>query len=198
MDREDIRVEIKNRRINMRREEVEAKSLEIQKELFSLEEFVCSKTVTFYAAKKKHNEVETEQMIRDSLDMEKRVIVPITDRKNKVLVFSEIKSYDELFPKTFGIPEPKADCIRSVQPYDTNLIIVPCIVVDMCGFRLGYGKGYYDKFLAVIMYIRPRIPTIGLAYEYQIHNFPRGLYDRPVDKVITEKRVIDCLNFRNA
>lgn len=194
IDRTDIRNRIKEQRIAMKREDVIEESRRIQKQLFDLSEFINARTITFYAAKKSHNEVETEGMIRDSLNMGKRILVPITDKGRKVLIFSEIKNYLELKPQTFLIPEPTQENYRLIDAYKTDLIIVPGIVFNLCGYRLGYGFGYYDKFLAGNLH---KIPQIGLAYHFQIADFPVEEHDIPLDKIVTEECVIECATLRN-
>ena len=70
------------------------------------------------------------------------------------------------------------------------MVVVPGIVFDMRGYRLGYGFGYYDRFLSSL---RKETPTIGLAFEFQIvGKIPVGDQDIPVRKIVTEQRVICC------
>lgn len=191
MKREKLREQIKLIRRRQSRELVVEKSEKIQAKLFSLREFMDARTITFYVAKKSDGEVETEQMIRDSLRTGKKVLIPITDKPNRRLVFSELRDYDaELTLGTFGIKEPKREYRRIVPPNQTDLVTVPGIVFDLRGYRLGYGFGYYDRFLSSLSV---ETPTIGLAFEFQIENkVQTENHDIPVHRIITEKRVIDC------
>ncbi len=186
-----MREQIRQARRQQPRELVEKKSREIKTRLFSLREFIDGQTITFYAAKKSDGEVETENMIKDSLKAGKRVLIPITDKDNRKLVFSELRDYDaELGPGTFGIPEPKSEYIRIMPPNQTDLVTVPGVVFNLKGYRLGYGFGYYDRFLSSL---NTETKTIGLAFEFQIVNeIPIEKYDIPVHKIITEQRVISC------
>lgn len=191
MTRRKLREQIGLIRREQSRKLVEKKSREIQVRLFSLPEFTGAQTASFYIAKKADGEVETEHMIKSSLRMQKRILVPITDKANRRLIFSELRNYDlELIPGTFAIPEPKSEYQRIVSPSDTDLVIVPGIVFDLRGYRLGYGLGYYDRFLSDL---KKEIPTVGLAFEFQIVNeIPAEDQDIPVHKIVTEQRVICC------
>lgn len=190
IDKKLIREKFKSIRTKLSREEVSAKSIRIQKLLFSLPEFRRAKTVCFYVAK--GNEVQTERAIKDSIKLGKRVLVPITDKKTGKLALSELLNYDdELEPGAFGVLEPKPACRRIVPATEADLIIVPGVVFDLHGHRLGYGKGYYDRFLREISALKTDAPFIGLAYEYQVLNeIPHGSDDISVHKIVTEKRVI--------
>ena len=99
------------------------KSYKIKKRLFGLPEFVKAKTILFYVSTK--DEVETKNMIKDTLSLGKRVVVPISDVENKKLILSELKSLDELESGAFNILEPKKEYFRPVLPEDIDLVIVP-------------------------------------------------------------------------
>jgi len=191
MTRRELREQIGFIRREQPRKLTEEKSREIEAKLFSLQEFTDAQTVSFYVAKKADGEVDTEHMIKSSLKMRKRILVPITDKTNRRLIFSELRDYDsELIPGTFSIPEPKSECQRTVPPRDTDLVIVPGIVFDLRGYRLGYGLGYYDRFLSSL---KEETPMVGLAFEFQIVNeVPAEDQDIPVNKIVTEQRVICC------
>ncbi len=191
MNRDELREKIRTVRREQTKELVLEKSRRIQERLFALQEFLNSRTITFYVAKKADGEVDTEQMIKDSLRMSKRVLVPITDKPSRRLIFSELRDYEkELTLGIFDIPEPRGEYRRIVPPQDTDLVIVPGIVFESRGYRLGFGFGYYDRFLSTLS---PQIPTVGLAFEFQIVEvLPIEKQDVPVHKIITEERVILC------
>ncbi len=191
MSRKETRERIRDLRRKQTRELIDEKSKRMQSRLFSLQEFKNARTVTFYIAKKSDGEAETEFMVKDSLQMKKRVLVPITDRENRRLIFSELNDYDkELMPGVFDIPEPKKEYRRVFPPEDTDLVVVPGIVFDTRGYRLGYGFGYYDRFLSSL---GKDTPTIGLAFEFQIvERIQAEPQDIPVHKITTEDRIINC------
>jgi 5-formyltetrahydrofolate cyclo-ligase len=158
------------------------KSKKIKKLLFSLPEYKKAKTVLFYVST--GNEVSTIEMIKAALK-EKVVAVPKTNKKNKNLIISKIKSFSELKEGAFGILEPAK--INKIGIKDIDLIIVPGVAFDSACARIGHGGGYYDRLL-----YKTKAPKIGLAFEAQIaKKIPCEKHDVRVDKVITEKRVIE-------
>jgi 5-formyltetrahydrofolate cyclo-ligase len=188
--KEFLREQIRRKRQKLSREEVEEKSKSIKEKLFSLPEFQSARTVAFYVAMKKSNEVETEEMIKECLKLGKRVLVPITDLVEDKIVFSEIKSFDDLLPSTFEILEPVPE-LRKILPHEAiRLIVVPGIVFDLHGHRIGYGLGFYDKMLPQLT---KYVSRIGLAFELQVvEKIPNEIHDAKLNKIITEERVIEC------
>ncbi|RLF88523.1 5-formyltetrahydrofolate cyclo-ligase, partial [Thermococci archaeon] len=101
-----------------------------------------------------------------------------------------IRSFSELRPGKFNIMEPREAIDEEVN---LDLIVVPGVAFDESGYRLGFGKGYYDRFLRSFR----ETTKLGLAYEFQVlEEVPRDEGDIPVDFIITEKRRIDCLKNR--
>ncbi|MCD6557692.1 MAG: 5-formyltetrahydrofolate cyclo-ligase [Candidatus Aenigmarchaeota archaeon] len=184
--KQKIREEIRKKREVMNREDVFSKSYTIQEKLKKTAEFRNAKNVLFYVSTK--NEVETHRIIEELLSSgEKNVIVPITDKKNKILKLSVIKSFSELTPRTHGILEPENKFIRPIEPEKVDLVIVPGIAFDKSGNRIGSGQGYYDKLLNTMKNTK----KVGLAFELQvIDDIPQEDHDVPVDMIITEKRII--------
>jgi len=119
----------------------------VMKNVISSPEYRGSKVIATYVAKKE--EVKTEGIVRHSLKLGKRVLVPLSHPESTSLVFSEIRDYErELALGHFGVPEPKSQYLRPVPLPDADLILVPLIAWDDRGYRLGYGKGYFDSALA--------------------------------------------------
>ncbi len=187
--KESLRAEIKAKREKLLAEEVKEKSRLIKEKLFSLPEFKSAHTVAFYADLKESKEVETGEMIKESLEMGKRVLIPITDLIGKKLVFSEIRKLEDLSPGTFDILEPIPE-LRKILPYEAiRLIVVPGVAFDLHGHRIGYGLGFYDRCLSKLTRY---VTKIGLAFELQIvDKLPREDHDIKLNKVITEERIIE-------
>ncbi len=158
-----------------------SKSREIEKRLFSLPEFKASRAILFFAAFK--SEVETAPMIRNALASGKRVILPKV--AGRELSLFEIRDFDnDVSLGLWNIPEPHETTPARVS--DVDLIVVPGAAFDEQGNRVGYGAGFYDKLLASF-----RGPTVAIAFEVQIvHSIPIDSHDVPVQKIVTEKRVI--------
>ncbi len=179
-----LREKHKTIRDSLTNEEIIEKSKKIKENLFSLPEFKNSKTILFYSSIK--SEVKTEDAIKDSLALGKRVVLPITNKGQKALEIFEIKDSKGLAQGPFGILEPKKELPISKE--DLDLVIVPGIVFDFRGHRIGYGEGYYDNFLKDV-----KATKIGLAFEIQIvPEIPAEPHDIKVNKIVTEKRVITC------
>jgi len=187
MDKKIIRQEILKKRDTQTQQEIEEKSIKIKEKFFCLPEFRKAKTIMFYLSFK--SEVETEEMIREALESKKRIAVPVVKKEQDVIYISEIKNYDnELRTGDYGILCPKKEFIREIPTGEVDLVIVPGVVFDERGYRIGYGKGFYDKFLCDV---KDRIPTIALAFELQIvGEVPVDSHDIQMDKVITETRII--------
>lgn len=184
MKKSDIRDRILAKRVNLDKTFVENASEKIYQRLSKTEEFCNAKTIMFYVSK--DNEVSTHSMIKNAIDAGKKICVPYTDRINHTICPVIIEDMEkDLAPGAFGILEPKEK--KESHTILIDLIITPGIAFDENGYRLGWGKGYYDRFLEKLN----RIPRIGLAYDFQIvKELPRDKHDVPVDMVITEKRII--------
>jgi 5-formyltetrahydrofolate cyclo-ligase len=182
-----IRKELIYKRKNLSKKEVFEKSKKIKDRLFKLSEFKKAITILFYVSY--NNEVFTHEMIKECIKDKKNVIVPISDKENRQLILSKLNFFEDLKPGSYDILEPKKDKVQEVSIYDIDLIIVPGVGFDDSGHRIGHGKGYYDNLL------RDSANTlhIGLAFESQIvKKIPTKAHDLPVQKIVTEKRIIDC------
>ncbi len=185
MGKRKIREEILSRRDKEPEDLRRKKSQEIKKRLFSLKEFKKAHTILFYYSK--GSEVETKGAMEEALLQGKRVLLPKV--RGREICLGEIKDLEKDVEKgSFGIPEPKETSKKAI-PKGIDLIILPGIAFDLEGGRIGYGLGYYDRFLKRL----PRTtPLIGLAYDFQIVNsLPGERHDRRVEKVITERRVLE-------
>lgn len=187
-----IREKFKSLRMHLSREEVLSKSNQIKKSLFELPEFEKAKTIAFYVAKQASREVETEEMIKESLKMGKRVLVPVVNKVSRKIIYSELRNYDsELAPGAFDILEPKPSCRRPVPAHESDLVLVPGVAFDLHGHRLGYGGAYYDRLLREVSSTKPLVRFVGLAYELQVvEKLPNTFRDVPVNILVTEKRVL--------
>jgi 5-formyltetrahydrofolate cyclo-ligase len=189
LNKKEVRAKFKLLRAQQPTKEALAKSAQIQDILFELPEFGRAKTVSFYVTKPGSGEVDTEQMIKASLRMGKRVFLPVVERTARKLALSELRDFEaELAPGAFNVPEPKPEYRRPVQARECDLIIVPGIAFDLHGHRLGFGGGYYDRLLREIASLRLGIPFVGLAYELQVvDSLPHTGHDVAVHILVTEK-----------
>ena len=132
-----------------------------------------------------NSEVDTHDMIRNALK-NKTIIIPKVAHHE--IEPSFIIDFDNLIPGKFGILEPIET--MKIAYKNIDLILVPGIAFDKEGHRIGYGFGYYDKFLKKV----PKAIKIGLAFDFQIvDKIPREMHDVPVDLIVTEERVVECI-----
>lgn len=185
--KEQLREEISGKRGKLSPLDVDAKSTVIAMQALSTEEFKGARTIFTYASY--NNEVSTDYFIEKALLLGKRICVPKVNAVKNEMWPARVRSLKSLKPNILGIPEPGFLSFK-VDPQDTDLIIVPSSVFDVAGHRIGSGKGYYDRYLAAH---KGKAKTIGFAYDFQIvDKIPNESHDIAVDRIITEKRIIDC------
>jgi 5-formyltetrahydrofolate cyclo-ligase len=152
-----------------------------------LKQYQNARTVMFYLSY--GSEVITDAMISEFLAEGKDVAVPVIQNPGDGnMTAVKINHLEDCYEEVYGIRQPELNENEIVDKKDVDLIFVPGIVFDTYGYRIGYGKGYYDRWLAGTDISK----RIGLAYEVQLTDkLPNGKYDLPVGMVLTEKRVIE-------
>ena len=139
-------------------------------------------------------EVETHGLIHRLLSAGKHVSVPIIDSAANTMTASHITDFEhDLAPGSMGILEPKPGCLEPVAGGGIDIVIAPGAAFAPDGYRVGYGGGYYDRFLSACA-----APAVGLAYDVQIFDrVPHdAAHDIPLACIITESRLIDCRGMR--
>jgi len=160
-------------------------SKSIQKKLKKIESFRNAQKIGAYYPT--GSEILTQDIMQEALSNGKEIFLPKVIGKE--MEFRKIVDFGSLERGSFDIMEPRDEC-----PVNNNLdiILVPTVGISPSGVRLGYGQGYYDKFLA-----RNKIKTISLTLEKQIvKNIPRSEHDIIIDWIVTEDRVIDTSKIR--
>ncbi len=141
-------------------------------------------TVMVYTSKDK--EVNTADLISTLIERGNPVVVPVIVKEDVSLRLSYLRSLSILVPSTFGVPEPVGNEIPATYG-DIDLIILPMLGFDRTGRRIGYGAGYYDRFLAKNQQLR----KIGIAFACQEYeNLPADEYDITMDSIITEEGIV--------
>jgi 5-formyltetrahydrofolate cyclo-ligase len=134
------------------------------------------------------NEVPTHRIRDHALAKGRVVFYPKLGNAQGRLV--AIKSAEDLVPGKYGILEPQGSCGLTEENCSGLVIFVPAVLVDKRGNRLGRGGGWYDRTLTLL---GRKVTCIALAYECQlIEEVPTEKWDRPVDLIITEERVLQC------
>jgi 5-formyltetrahydrofolate cyclo-ligase len=122
------------------------------------------------------HEVNTYNIIRHMFEDNKQVFVPETNYKLRSMIFKEITDFADIELDSKGINHVVAD---NETTENLDLLIVPGVVFNHHGYRIGYGGGYFDKFLA-----KHKQDTISLIYDFQIDAFETEDHDQPVDTLI--------------
>ena len=181
-----LRHRILEMRDNLDLSGVEAKSLKITESIIALPEFAKAQTIACYV--NKGSEVQTRLLIRKALAAQKKILVPITRKDDPELLFSEIPSLYELSPGPFGIMEPNPSKRKPRDVSISDMIIVPGIVFDVYGHRIGWGRGYYDRALKKLW---KGAASVGVCFDMQlVDQIPMEQFDLPVKILVTESRVI--------
>jgi 5-formyltetrahydrofolate cyclo-ligase len=161
----------------------EVSAREIAGRLNSMDEYRDARIVAFYMAK--GSEVSTLHLIAESFSRGKQVLLPVVEGEN--LHFHYFTSFHEMTEGKFGVLEPINKEKVTVTP---QVIIVPGLAFDKDLHRLGYGKGYYDRFLAKLKKTAKTF-CIGLCYEAMlVEELPKHEHDQQMDAVVTETKVL--------
>jgi 5-formyltetrahydrofolate cyclo-ligase len=187
----DLRKKVMAERGALSPEEVRAKSESLflkWRNRFSLRQIAW---LHLFKTMDKFNEVEThffEEYLRAKHPRIK-IAVPVMDKVNKKLRHARITNDIEMVTNKFGVPEPKMP-VEWVYPMMIDMVLVPLLAFDEKGNRLGYGGGYYDRFLEMV---RPQCLKIGLAFELSKQEAVfHQEHDVPLDFVVTEETVYRC------
>ena len=181
-DKREFRIWMKQMRAAESKAERLLKNQRITEHVLHAKIYQQSKTVFCYCSS--GDEIDTYPVLLDALAQGKRVCVPKT-YGHGIMQARMIECLAQLCPGKYGILEPE-DCCPIVEPAEIDLCIVPCLAADCRGYRLGYGGGYYDRFL-------PQTSAFKMLLCEQSHVFaeiPAEKHDIPCDILITERQVI--------
>ena len=175
MDKKELRRTIRERKRAMTEEEIVQRSEKLGKLFVQSEAYKNAKTIYGYLPY--NQEVLTVPMLEQALKDGKKVAVPkVYGDEMKFLYLDDLSKVSKGYA---GIPEPIAD--EPVADDETALVLMPGLAFDPAGHRIGYGGGFYDKFLAA----EPNHPTLALCYEFQmLPELHTEEHDIPVDTVL--------------
>ncbi len=177
----DLRHKYKSIRRNMTTEKKSDSDSRIFERIIALDCFKSCETVLTFVST--DIEVDTHRLIEYSLKIGKTVAVPKCVAGTRQMEFYIINSLEDLEVATFSVLEPKTEICSKLQNFYNSICIVPGLVFDFSGYRLGYGKGYYDRFLAGYNGI-----NIGICYcSCTLNKLISGKFNKNVDILITEK-----------
>lgn len=157
------------------------KDEKIRARVMNLPEYKACKTVLCYVSTKA--EVDTHKLIESVIADGKTVGVPYCVEGTRDMRFYKIGSINELKPRTFGVLEPDPEESRLIVDFSDSICVLPGLAFDMAGFRLGYGGGYYDRFLSR----NYSGVTVGICYsECTLTSLRHGRYDMACDMLVTD------------
>ena len=156
----------------------------IEERLVAIPDFVAAGSVLlFYSF---GSEVATSGLVDQARARGRRVLLPYVE--GEALQAAEVIAGEAMVPTAYGPKEPPRR--RAVAPGEVDLVVAPGLAFDRRGYRLGYGGGFYDRYLARL---RPNATRTAIGFSFQvIDEVPAGSGDEPVHLVVTEDETIDC------
>ena len=175
MDKKILRKQIREQKRGMTTEQIEEASARLAELFFATEQYRSAKTIYGYLPY--NQEVRTIPILERALADGKKVAVPKVYGDEMKFIF--LTDLTQVSCGYAGIPEPVAD--EPIADDPTALVLMPGMAFDREGHRIGYGGGFYDKFLAS----EPGHPTLALCYEFQVlPHLDTEEFDVPVDCVL--------------
>lgn len=182
--KKDLRNIILNKRNSIDNNTKEEMNREIFNRLINLDLYKEAKNIFIYLSF--GSEIDTNPIIDRALEDGKEAYIPKIYKSNKEMKAIRLNSFKDLEKNSMGILEPKDDS-NFIDKENIDLIIVPGAVFDLKGNRIGYGGGYYDRFLSNI---KDKRNKVVLAYDLQIvENIEAEEHDIKVDYIITNSRI---------
>lgn len=194
LDKKALRTELLRRRKALTPAEWEQASDSIQHRVLALPKWQAARTVALYVAAR--NEVSTDTLLRAAWAEGKQVLLPRClppSAGEGIMAFVPCRGYNQLQPGAFGLLEPTPGCPALPRegvsaPVLPELILVPAVGISPQGARLGYGKGFYDRLLALPGWNTAR--RLALVHAFQIADFPAGPLDVAMHGYATEKELV--------
>lgn len=157
---------------------------EIYKRLFQLEAWKKSETIAVTVSV--GNELDTMPIIEQAWKQGKRIAVPRCIPSKKQLEFYYLEDVNQLEESYYGLLEPNTYKCRRSEIEEIELMIVPGLVFDRKGYRIGHGGGYYDRLLTAHSF-----QTVSICFDFQlVEGIFNENHDIPVDKIITPTEVV--------
>jgi 5-formyltetrahydrofolate cyclo-ligase len=138
------------------------------------------------------SEVITDFIVKSAIGEGKNVAVPVIKNPGDLHMQAvRIIRLEDANQLVYGIRQPEVSLDDIVSKDSMDLVLIPGLAFDLSGHRLGYGKGYYDRWLKDVSVSK----VIGLAYDFQITDkLPIGKHDLPIGTIVTEQRIIQTIN----
>jgi len=186
--KEKIRKQLLARRAGMDNKLVAGLSRAVLRNLTGLAAWKDAREALIYLPV--NNEVDTWPLLRELWGRKARVLLPrCRPDVPGEMDLARASHPEHIVPGSFGIPEPDPDVCESVLDATPDLVLVPGVAFDPRGYRLGHGGGYFDRLFA--RKNMQKAIKIGLGFSFQVvDELPTDTWDRPVDAICTEEKVI--------
>jgi len=186
-EKKRLRKVMKAERLALAKDDWQRHSACIVQNILALEKFQHASVIHAFIPDENRNEVNLIPLLEWIISNQKKLLVPVVE--GSVLISVELTSFNHLERNSFGVLEPVA-CVPSTLESKIDLVLVPLLAVDSKGNRLGYGKGYYDRFFKQL---NSQVFKLGVAFEFQVLDcVPATQNDVRLDAVVTESGVMLC------
>lgn len=186
INKKDLRKDILEKRSLLSKDNIADYSRIITDKIKNLDAYKNANRIMVFVSME--SEVDTHPLIQESIDLGKSIVVPITLPATRELLLSDLFSLSELEVGDWNIEVPKKEFQRFVQAETVDLVIVPGVAFAKDGHRVGYGGGYYDRFLAKL---DKSVPKVAIGFDLQVvERVPTNDFDIPVDLLLTENRTV--------
>ncbi|WP_257345863.1 5-formyltetrahydrofolate cyclo-ligase [Pseudalkalibacillus decolorationis] len=183
MTKKEIRQNIQKQLVKMPKRDKEKLSEQIRGKLFATKEWEAAHTIGVTVSR--GTEIDTYSIIRRAWEDGKVVAVPKCHPSDFSMSFHKLESFDQLETVYYGLKEPIIEKVEPVFPEQIDLLIVPGLAYDQGGYRIGFGGGYYDRYLQ-----RYSNRTVSLLLPIQlVHDLPKESFDLPIDCLILPDKV---------
>ncbi|WP_176545052.1 5-formyltetrahydrofolate cyclo-ligase [Bacillus sp. AFS041924] len=187
MEKKEIRNSMMKKLKNISSLDREEKSKQIVEKLLNSDQFLCADIIA--TTMPMEHEINTKYLITACWKMNKSVVVPKCNHDTRKMHFYKINSFEDLKKGYFGIQEPLEEKCEEIGKEFIDLIIVPGVAYTKYGERLGYGGGYYDRYLEDY-----KKQLMALAYDFQILNeLPTEKHDIKMPLILTESKKIEAI-----
>jgi len=179
-----LRASVLKERARINSDTWKMKSDLIAEKVQNIQEFNRADCIHVYVSMNDRNEVGTDTLINIILQSGKNLVVPVTNFKNGTLTHSMLTDLNDLKKNKWGVREPVA--IHEIKVSNIDFILVPMVAADRFGNRLGYGKGFYDRFLN-----KSDACKVGMVFnEFLFDEIPTESFDEKLDIIVTDREVI--------
>lgn len=181
-EKKKLREELLQLRSEISKDDREKAESAVVMKLLSLASFRFAETVLLYYPIK--GEINVLPIAEAAIKAGKRVAFPLCDTESSTMTYHVVSDLCELKAGSYGIPEPSSELPIYLPSKDKNdLIVIPAVCFDRQGYRIGYGKGYYDRYLNTF-----GGTAVGVTFHrLLLPSVPRGRFDKHVSLIVTEK-----------